>query len=189
MRSQAGAWEQGNPANYFATQSTPEKSFVATSPRHGRCDKLKKSLRVNRPHLGTLRLGRNSGASGDIELTRSRKLFPSAPFETLSPPTGSGASASLFAGAGRSRRRRHRNCVIAPPTESCRWQSEKLDRPDAPSRIGCRVCQIESVRLTALHLTVHSDRRRSATVSRHKARRLAQRGNRKCRASCQLALV
>jgi len=64
-------------AYYFASQSMPEKSFAATSPRHGCCNKLKKFLRVIRAHLGTLRLGTSSGASGDFQLTRS-SLSPQA---------------------------------------------------------------------------------------------------------------
>jgi len=75
---------QGTLASHFATQSEPQKSFVATSPHLICCNKLKRFLIVIRADLARLGLGRNSGASGDIELTRptrisirwSRKLFP-----------------------------------------------------------------------------------------------------------------
>ena len=62
----------------FASQSMPKKSFAATSPHLGCCNKLKKSLRVIRGHLGTLRLGTSSGPSGDFQLTRSTQGFACA---------------------------------------------------------------------------------------------------------------
>ena len=71
-------------ACHFASQSTPEKSFAATSPHLGCCNKLKKSLRVIRGHLGTLRLGRNSATSGDSQLTAQHDVFGSLIAEVFS---------------------------------------------------------------------------------------------------------
>ncbi len=62
--------ELGNEENHFAAQSIPQKSFVATSPRLGCCNKLKRILIGICVHLAILGLGRNSGASGDFHLTR-----------------------------------------------------------------------------------------------------------------------
>jgi len=48
-----------NEEDHFATQSIPQKSFVATSPRHGCCNKLKKFLIEIRIHPAILGLGKN----------------------------------------------------------------------------------------------------------------------------------
>jgi hypothetical protein len=105
-----------------------------------------------RLHVAILGLGRNSGASGDFQLTRSAPCFEDAVFKTLiaevfswtkpdvcqvdgrrpairSPEAnGGGVSASRFAGTCRMNADQCRKCVIAPPTESRRW-------PETPSSV------------------------------------------------------